>query len=89
MIQLYQTPIGQQSKDFKNKVKTYGYTYFDNSPKPDEPLYKKEFRKEYYGNISLKFDDKCNVVEFVSMDENIYKKLSKETDYEGEDHDDY
>ena len=81
MIQLYQTPIGRQSKDFKNKVKTYGYTYYDNTPKPDEPFYKQEFKKEYYGNITLKFDDKCNVIDFVSIDANIYKKISKETDY--------
>jgi hypothetical protein len=76
LVQLYQTPIGQQSKDFKNKVKTYGYIYLDNTPRPDEPIYKQQTKKEYYGNISFKFDDKCNVIEFVSIDENIYIKNS-------------
>ena len=86
MIQLYQRPIGNQSYEFDNKIKTYVYTYKDNTFYPNQPFYKTLEKKELYGNITVKFDDKCKVKEFISINENVYKEYSKEVNNNNDDY---
>ena len=80
MIDLYQRPIGNEMYEFKNKIKTYGYTYRDTSYYPEYPFYKRQEieNKEYYGNITVEFDNNCNVVKFISIDEEFYKKITND-----------
>ena len=75
LIHIYEYPILGQGKDFKNKVKTYGYIYVDKtSSSPYNPYYESVSIQEKYGNITLLFDDKCKVIELVSLAENISKE---------------
>jgi hypothetical protein len=72
LVHIYERPILGQSKDYKDKKKTYGYQYYDKTSLGPHVNWSKSVSiLEKYGNMTLRFDDKCKVIELISLKEDL------------------
>ena len=86
LVQVYERPILGQAKDYKDKKKTYGYVYVDHTLSNSSTNWAGYVsRIEKYGNMTLLFNNKCKVVEMMSLKENMNKDKSTMGDDDDED----